>query len=184
MRVTPLTLFRCPSDQPAGGDTFATMVGSPAVKLAFANYVAVGGTYEVSGFPDLNTGTFLRNSKFRLTDITDGTSNTLFATERGSKRSPLTTWVGALTGAVNPPLNPALDDEEAQTFVLTQTGEAAEARTPNNPLDHVEDASSLHTGGVNALLGDGSVRFLKNSIPPATWVALGTRAGGEVLGDY
>ena len=43
---------------------------------------------------------------------------------------------------------------------------------------------SYHGTGVNVLLMDGSVRFVKSSIPLATWRALGTRAGGEVLGDY
>ena len=43
---------------------------------------------------------------------------------------------------------------------------------------------SYHTGGVNVVLLDGSVRFIANGIAPATWRALGTRAGGEVPGDY
>ncbi len=42
-------------------------------------------------------------------------------------------------------------------------------------------ASSYHPGGVNALLADGSVRFIKNTINPFTWRALGTIAGGEVI---
>ncbi len=37
------------------------------------------------------------------------------------------------------------------------------------------------SGGVNVLLADGSVRFIKNSISQATWFALGTRANGEVI---
>jgi prepilin-type N-terminal cleavage/methylation domain-containing protein len=40
---------------------------------------------------------------------------------------------------------------------------------------------SHHTGGVNALRMDGSVRFVSNGITAATWRALGTRAGGEVI---
>ena len=43
---------------------------------------------------------------------------------------------------------------------------------------------SYHSGGVNVLFMDGSVRFVRNAIPLATWRALGTRAGGEVVGDY
>jgi len=44
---------------------------------------------------------------------------------------------------------------------------------------------SFHTGGVNVMLMDGSVRFVSNSIQPATWRALGTRSGGEVIaGDF
>jgi prepilin-type processing-associated H-X9-DG protein len=45
-------------------------------------------------------------------------------------------------------------------------------------------ARSNHSGGVNLLLGDGSVHFITNGIDPATWSALSTRNGGEVLGDY
>jgi prepilin-type N-terminal cleavage/methylation domain-containing protein/prepilin-type processing-associated H-X9-DG protein len=46
-------------------------------------------------------------------------------------------------------------------------------------------ARSRHSGGVNLLLGDGSVRFVSNGISLATWRSLATRNGGEVLGnDY
>jgi prepilin-type processing-associated H-X9-DG protein len=43
---------------------------------------------------------------------------------------------------------------------------------------------SYHTGGVNTLLMDGSVHFISNAVAPQTWRNLGTRAGGEVVGDY
>ncbi len=42
-------------------------------------------------------------------------------------------------------------------------------------------ASSYHPGGVNVLLADGSVRFVKNSVSRPTWWALGTRGNGEVV---
>lgn len=42
-------------------------------------------------------------------------------------------------------------------------------------------AQSAHPGGVNVLLADGSVRFVKSSISRPTWWALGTRAVGEVV---
>jgi prepilin-type N-terminal cleavage/methylation domain-containing protein/prepilin-type processing-associated H-X9-DG protein len=43
------------------------------------------------------------------------------------------------------------------------------------------NASSYHSGGVNVLMADGSSRFIKNSINPQTWMALGTRGNGEVV---
>ncbi|WP_165072935.1 DUF1559 domain-containing protein [Paludisphaera rhizosphaerae] len=42
-------------------------------------------------------------------------------------------------------------------------------------------ATSRHSGGVNALMADGSVRFIKDSIAPTAWRALGSIAGGEVV---
>ena len=63
--------------------------------------------------------------------------------------------------------------------------------TPNQPacavspgfgnVDSFIGASSFHPGGVNVLLLDGSVRFVKSSVSLATWNALGTRAFGEVV---
>ncbi|MGC8642045.1 MAG: DUF1559 domain-containing protein [Isosphaeraceae bacterium] len=45
-------------------------------------------------------------------------------------------------------------------------------------------ASSLHGGGVNAMMGDGAVKFVKDSIDLAVWRALATRAGGESATDF
>ncbi|WP_445013654.1 DUF1559 domain-containing protein [Paludisphaera borealis] len=42
-------------------------------------------------------------------------------------------------------------------------------------------ARSLHPGGVNSLMGDGSVRFTKDSIARQVWRGLGTRNGGDLV---
>lgn len=44
--------------------------------------------------------------------------------------------------------------------------------------------SSNHSGGVNVLMGDGSVRFISDSIDLQTWVAIGTRGAGDIPGEY
>ena len=62
--------------------------------------------------------------------------------------------------------------------------------TPNSPhadcnyyaaWDQMYAMRSRHPGGVNTLMGDGSVRFIKDSISYPIWWAIGTRAGGETL---
>jgi prepilin-type N-terminal cleavage/methylation domain-containing protein/prepilin-type processing-associated H-X9-DG protein len=184
-RAQSLKVFLCPADSPAGPTfTVVDASGGPLCDVAFANYVGVGGTNEVTGYPDTSGGTqyqgvLLRNSRARVTDILDGSSNTLLVGERASKRSPMTTWVGAVTGCVVPPQSPGYDNEGPPVLVLTNTGSVADARVPNNPLDHVEDSNSRHAQGVNFLFADGSVRSVNNSVDPAVWVAIGTRAGGE-----
>ena len=183
--TSSLPVFLCPSD-PHDSPVFDVVKEdrSSLCSVAFANYVAMGGTFEVTGFPDTGNGTFYRNSNTRFRDIKDGVSNTLFVIERQNERSPMTTWVGGVTASVNPPVNPSYDDEGPGTLVLTNTGEAADGRVPNNPLDHVEDASSRHPSGACTLLGDGSVRFIQNTISATIWEALGTRARGEPIGDF
>ncbi len=190
-RQTSLRIFLCPSDSPGGlTTTVRDGSGNPICEVAFGNYVGMAGVYEVSGYPDTSNGSpgvLLRNSAVRVTDITDGSSNTLFVGERawlwqGKVRSPATTWVGAVTNAIVPQtLNPALGVEAGGVMVLTNSGTAAEGRVPNNPYDHVEDACSNHPQGVNFLFGDGSVRSIQNSISPAAWAGSATRAGGEVV---
>lgn len=52
---------------------------------------------------------------------------------------------------------------------------------PDAPGEHaIVAARSMHTGGVNASMGDGSVHFVSENIDTLTWRALGTRDGGEV----
>src|SRR5207249_3082422 len=67
VRVTSLPVYLCPSDVPQA-PTFQVVGdgGTPITTVAFANYAAVGGIYEVTGFPDTNTGVFLRNSRYRV----------------------------------------------------------------------------------------------------------------------
>jgi len=59
-----------------------------------------------------------------------------------------------------------------------------EGQTTNMPTYAVITSRSYHPRGVNCLLMDGSVRFVTSSVAAQTWLALGTRNGGEVLGDY
>jgi prepilin-type processing-associated H-X9-DG protein len=48
-------------------------------------------------------------------------------------------------------------------------------------IDSFIGASSFHPGGLNVLLMDGSVRFMRSGINLTIWQALGTRASGEVV---
>ena len=64
-------------------------------------------------------------------------------------------------------------------FTSMRDGESA-----TSPTYAAVTARSFHTGVVNVLLMDGSVRPVRNSVAQAVWRALGTRAGGETVTDY
>jgi prepilin-type N-terminal cleavage/methylation domain-containing protein/prepilin-type processing-associated H-X9-DG protein len=175
-RTQVLAVFRCASDNPPQ-EVFT--VQNTSVNVAFGNYVGMFGTAEITTNPGQGEGVFFRNSRVRFGDVTDGTSQTCFVGERSSDYA-LSTWVGSVTGGQVPPRRPsALGPEGAPVLVLGHTGDAAEGHTPNSPINHVDDFTSRHTQGVNFLFGDGSVRNINNSISPAVWQAVGTRAGGE-----
>jgi prepilin-type processing-associated H-X9-DG protein len=178
-RVQSLSVFLCPSDSPP-----VTFIPGPVPpSLAFANYVAMFGPAKISVHSGDDTGIFYRNSKTRIGDITDGTSNTMMVGERAS-RIAYSSWTGALTGCIVQPNSPTTYGfGTAAVLCLGHTGYAADGETPNNTLNFVEDFSSQHSGGVNFLFADGTVRFIPNSIDPAVWEALGTRAGGEPIGS-
>jgi prepilin-type N-terminal cleavage/methylation domain-containing protein/prepilin-type processing-associated H-X9-DG protein len=53
---------------------------------------------------------------------------------------------------------------------------------PDTPGEHaIISARSKHPGGANVLTGDGSVKFVKDTVNLQTWRGLGTRNGGEVI---
>jgi prepilin-type N-terminal cleavage/methylation domain-containing protein/prepilin-type processing-associated H-X9-DG protein len=85
------------------------------------------------------------------------------------------TVASAVTTAMTPNSKVFLQGDPNPYDIVT-TGE-----TSGGPVFAAVTADSYHPGGVNALLGDGSVRFLKDSINGPTWRALGTIAGGEVI---
>ena len=54
------------------------------------------------------------------------------------------------------------------------------SQTATNQCPTASTASSRHSGGVNLLFADGSIRFIKSSVATG-WSALGSKNGGEVI---
>jgi prepilin-type N-terminal cleavage/methylation domain-containing protein/prepilin-type processing-associated H-X9-DG protein len=62
-----------------------------------------------------------------------------------------------------------------------QSDEWAYCSNSSGAVSNYSNCDSYHPGGINALMGDGSVKFFKNSINQLTWWALGSIAGNEVI---
>jgi prepilin-type N-terminal cleavage/methylation domain-containing protein/prepilin-type processing-associated H-X9-DG protein len=200
-RNQEIPTFRCPSDKdnpiPASGGA--------------TNYMANSGTmpFFVIPNPQLYNGVFYVNTQTKFADVTDGTSNTAFFSER--------LLADGSNGIVSPvadvffhPGDPA-DADQAHTICQTVDINNLANQFPlfmgapwmshQHRYQHISPPngrscgffvvgkstmppSSRHPGGVNVLFGDGSVRFVTDTIGLVTWRALGTRAGGEVAANF
>jgi prepilin-type N-terminal cleavage/methylation domain-containing protein/prepilin-type processing-associated H-X9-DG protein len=178
-RTTFLKVFQCPSDPNQAMSFVATDGNSGSWELAHGSYIACNGNDGVDdNTTPPHTGVFIRGLKgFRFGDITDGLSNTFFIGERCTTMS-WSTWAGVIPGSLDPSVRSPGDFSGGSAFVLGHCG----PHLPNDSIVTDADAmSSGHTGGVQFLFGDGSVRQIDNSISMAVYDALATRAGGEVI---
>ena len=136
------------------------------------------------GVPVAAQGMFQKDSKVTLTTITDGTSNTLMIAEMSwfvqttSYGTRYRSWLRGTNG------NPGV-----------VTGFVVGSRNVTNAINSIFTANvvvpyndvpfgSMHTGGANFGLGDGSVRFIQQSIDMNTYRALASRNGGEVIANF
>ena len=167
-----------------------------------SSYVGNAGSTvfgQQNGGTNLN-GVIYPTSATRINSITDGTSNTLLASEiiigldagatdqyaAGDRRGRI--W-NAFSGeqlfsTALPPNTSSPDyafgcNQNFPAAPCVAAGViAAGATTTYN-----QSARSYHPGGVNALLCDGSVVFVSNNVSTAVWLAAGSRNGNETVGN-
>jgi prepilin-type N-terminal cleavage/methylation domain-containing protein/prepilin-type processing-associated H-X9-DG protein len=189
---TTLPLYNCPSDL---RPLVATFVGG--YNVAFTSYLGVSGiegswATTTSG---KGTGVLYNLSAVRLTDIKDGTANTFMIGERPPSKDYWYGWWfsgwgydGSGTGDV------VLGSTDTgyclsvwtysgnTSYQCQATNVGLKPGSINNDCDQMH-FWSLHPGGTQFALADGSVRFVTynaNSVLPA----LCTRSGGEIVNDY
>lgn len=209
---TLVPLYSCPSDArtliaqqvPAGGSSFWE-------RVALTAYMGVAGTEGILvGIPPNTTergmdGILYWKSRVKMADITDGNSNTLLVGERPPDRSldygwwfagagypsPLSgeqTGIGdVVLGARNIDYAESIRPPRGSTPPNCRPGVNWVGLRPGNINQDCDQAHfwSLHPGGANFLLADGSARFIAYSADRVL-PALCTRLGGEVINasDY
>jgi prepilin-type N-terminal cleavage/methylation domain-containing protein/prepilin-type processing-associated H-X9-DG protein len=144
-----------------------------------------------SGGSPRSRGMFTWNRQIKIGDVADGLSNTIMigevgffdpvfdtcAAQSGSGTRILNwgwVWFGAEANAGRGTLVP-------MNYILRDgigCSDYADVVLRENRHDAF---GSLHSGGANFALGDGSVRFISESISPVVYTAMGTRDGGEVF---
>jgi prepilin-type N-terminal cleavage/methylation domain-containing protein len=189
---SPIKVFRCPSSPT---EDIETRNINGLTNRAISTYLACAGNSRTdnNGSTGMNTsdGMFLaRDARkvsrgFRFADCVDGQSNTLFIADAEylvDNARGCDICDRYLYYHMNADSGSGSDFSEA----LGSTYFAMNARNRGirNNTEREIGFSSYHQGGINACLGDGSVRFIKESINLATWRALGSRDGGESLGDF
>jgi prepilin-type N-terminal cleavage/methylation domain-containing protein/prepilin-type processing-associated H-X9-DG protein len=211
-RTTPVKSFLCPSDSTTaipsgwGGTSYRCNEGTSIVY----GY----GDSDVNGvnktMPQPN-GPFFANSHHKLADVLDGLSNTAFFSEHiiGDFTNALAT---ERADTFQPGTHPTSADQAVHDCAAIDIANLAyqgnsnvgapwvrgyhsttsywHSSLPNTrscmfpPQRIMTTANSYHPGGINVLLGDGSVRFASYGIDLQTWRALGTRNGSERLAEF
>jgi prepilin-type processing-associated H-X9-DG protein len=184
--TTQLEIFQCPSAEPKRWWTKGPS-GDYGGKSACGDYAPTWNVEVVlvqRGWVDPVAnldGVLTPNHMTRLSDITDGTANTILLTEdagrprqwRAGKPGPDQTVVGGPWAGFN-------------TGIMLQGASADGATRPGQctlNCTNEREVYSFHPGGANAVFADGSVRFLNAGLSIRVLAALVTRAGGEVVSD-
>jgi prepilin-type processing-associated H-X9-DG protein len=182
--ATPLVLFECPSNT-------ATAQTKPFAKGSYVANNGIGpNTESTTGDLPLarQGGVFSLNSRVRMAQIADGTSQTALVSEVimvvNDNRGFMHYTDGPLYHHNHLPNSPTPDEIRTPGCNSVPGAPCVGAFTGWNPRSLLHSARSRHPGGVNLLLADGSVRFVANGVDPATWRNLSSPAGGEVVGDF
>ncbi len=201
-RRLPIPLYACPDDalrrnewgnppNPSqNSPNWARWRGNYVVNFGNTNY----GQTTKNKIPFLGAPFSHKRSK-RLSDIKDGTSKTLMMSEYvtvlelqnlnsgtwGGPMSDFTTALGGQTFEGWAPPNSYVADDVARVCPSSQYLQNGIQcnNIGNDTLSQSLAARSLHAGGVNAAMCDGSVRFFPNEIDLSVWQALSTSNGAE-----
>jgi len=186
---TKIASFQCPSDEEMPVDNVPTAGSGWRVNSRRSNYKFCVSQYTDSycaatvGHPVPNLrGMFYSDLSTSLSDIKDGSSNTTAVGESFQRTYSANwgTWWGAgihtsVHGYVAP-----YSATSATYMQYLPNGKYTNASNTQK-LPYAWTMGSKHPGGMNMLFGDGSVRFIKDSINPVNWFAIQTISGGEIV---
>jgi len=216
--LVTIPVYRCPAS--TFPDFYQNNVAAGGTsRQMFSCYTGIAGAYNLGGYNDplgysnnaccgagggkiSGGGVLFSNSKVKLTDITDGTSNTIMVGEQSRhlldvNRNPVPGPYGAITSQgphgwimgtsdTAQPSNGAGANRSMNVttvrYLINQIGftDNGAAGTDNNAGPNIP-LSSNHSGGANMLFADGTVKFWPDSTPALTLALACTRGDNQTF---
>jgi hypothetical protein len=186
---TILAAFMCPSDPMGGLNTDKSSFGK-------SNYAVYAGLAAATAGSNQTRAAFTRTESRRIAEFTDGTSNTLFVSEKSTRNDATgvqtcgntpcgfagALWIGTRISSTSSTWNPGVEQMDVATYGGDSTSYMINGSTATWAANWI--ASSAHVGGIQVTMGDGSVRFLSDNIGLTTYRALVTMRDGELVGEF
>jgi prepilin-type N-terminal cleavage/methylation domain-containing protein/prepilin-type processing-associated H-X9-DG protein len=202
--ATKLSTFQCPSDRVNDFKITPQYVGGllSGPTLTKGNYaVSWGNTnwrQRTIGAQPYLPSAFGHDMRISFARLTDGTSNTCFVSEvlqgaqydvRGVMWSTVPGGGSFMTRFTPNKYNDYLniinggDFLNQPIFCVSEPEHKLPCTGTAGDSEAFAASRSRHPGGVNTAFGDGSVRFIKDTISQPVWISINTIASGEVIGD-
>jgi len=174
----PISYRGCSSSN-AASDDISTIPASVMPKIALEMQTGLDGM-------------FYGCSSTRIRDITDGTSNTIMLGESYTEPNYVKDGQGMDYWAFGAPQTGGWDcipgDLGGTEYSEGLGSCVVPINSRRNPLINgvlmEMSFGSYHVGGAQFALGDGSVRFISENLDMTVYRALGSRGGGEVVGEF
>jgi hypothetical protein len=177
-----VSTFICPSDP--------FTYGRGVNEAAMTNYCGIHNDYETQIDVKQNGVLFL-NSSIRPVQILDGMSNTLFVAESRMSKSSKSElgWMSGTSASLRNPVEWTNRSTPDATPNYQWHKSPDPIQSPNDqkgiqPPEYVGGFSSSHVGGVQVLVGDGSVRFISSNINTPVLRNLCHRGDGQLIEDF
>lgn len=186
-RETPVKTFICPSSPGGESRLNVQTISSVSVSAATTDYApnnAYSSALEGAGLVDVSqdrNGVLQVNQAWSIAEIVDGTSNTMLLSELAGR--PASFRFGKKVSETSQYDGGWADDNNEYIVHGSQTTSTSAPGPCHTNCHNGNEVYSFHSGGANHVFGDGSVRFIRETMDIRVFVKYVTRRGNEVTSN-